>query len=264
MPSAKNLTLKPDEFAFYFDTESGVEVDALANFLKRAATLARRHGGELRVLGLREGSLTVRIRAIQKSKIAQNAKKEFVDRPIDTTVKVSPFVVAIVYAIVQAMSPEQSGDTPIAKAAVGVVENHPIKEISIITNDNRIIVMDHQIAKTIRQAQSEKSPPVANAVRAPTLQVDDVLEQIAASAKHGELMGQFVLVDGTPYFRPDGFHYLVPVNSAESHRVTKIDSDGRYMVFGRIVTVDGLPDSLIIYSATKLGGGSSLLRIDGF
>lgn len=91
----------PDEFAFHFETEIGVDADALANFLKRAATAARRAGGEIRVVGLQEGSLNVILKAFKKG-----AAKEFKDKPIDTTIKSTVFVTAIVTAIVHMMSPQ--------------------------------------------------------------------------------------------------------------------------------------------------------------
>ena len=102
---AERLELGPNEFAFYFETKVGVDADALANFLKRAATVARQRGGELRVVGFREGSLAVIIEAIKRSKVGRAAAEEFYKKPIDTTIKVSGFVGGIVYAIVQAMSP---------------------------------------------------------------------------------------------------------------------------------------------------------------
>lgn len=113
----EKLNLRPDEFAFYFEAEWGVEVDALANFLKRASTVARSHGAELRVVGLREGSLAVILRAIKKSKIVENATKEFVDKPLEGGVKVTTLVGAIAAAIVYLMLPGKSGGAPIATLA---------------------------------------------------------------------------------------------------------------------------------------------------
>ena len=78
---AERLGLGPDEFAFHFETAVGVDADALATFLKRAATVARRSGADLRVVGMSEGSLDVVIKAIQKG-----ARKELLEKPIGTAI----------------------------------------------------------------------------------------------------------------------------------------------------------------------------------
>lgn len=135
-----------------------MDASALADFLKRAATVARQRGGDLRVVGLRQGSLAIVITAIKKSKIGQSAAKEFSEKPIDTTIKASGFAAAIVSAIVYAMSPAQSGSTPLAKAGAEVVENHKVTEITIVTNATSSVVMNKMIASEIRAVDRVSYP----------------------------------------------------------------------------------------------------------
>ncbi|MGS0648552.1 hypothetical protein ACU81Q_13095 [Komagataeibacter melomenusus] len=151
MTSIKNIELKPDEFALYFAGNQGVDLDALANFLKRVSSVARRHGGELVIVGLHEGSLVVKLRAIARSKIAQNAIKEFSDKPIDGSVKVTGQIAAIAGAIIWLMSPTKDV-TPIAKAGAEIIDKHQITEISVVTNEKITVVMNEAIAKKIKKS----------------------------------------------------------------------------------------------------------------
>jgi len=96
----ERFELRPDELAFHFAGDRGVNADALANFLKRAAAVAKSRGGELRVVGLREGSLMVKLRALPRSKIARNLAKKFVDDPLDQGLKGAGLVAAIAGALI--------------------------------------------------------------------------------------------------------------------------------------------------------------------
>ena len=241
---AERLALGPDEFAFHFQTKVGVDADALATFLKRAATVARRQGADLRVVGLRDGSLDVVIKAFKKG-----ALKEFKDKPIDTTIKTSLFVGTIVATIVHVMSPTPGGVTPIAKAAAEVVENHQVTQITIITNDDSRVVMNEKIAKAVRAAGQQQqlldgpddvprlSAPVAGMLR---------------DARDGNLSGETSLVKDELHFKPDGYRYWVPVDENPASANNALQPGHRYRVAGHIALSGGLPDRIVVVEARPI------------
>lgn len=235
---AKRLGLGPDEFAFHFETMVGVDADALATFLKRAATVARRNGSELRVVGLREGSLDVVLKAIRKG-----AAKEFEEKPIDTTIKTSVFVGGIVAGIIHMMSPQLSGDTPIAKAGADVVENHHVTQITIVTNDESTVVMNQMIAKEVREVGKRQH----------LLEESDAVPRLSApiagmlrDARSGDLSGETSIVKGELHFRPDGYRYWVPVDENPVTANGLLQPGARYRVSGHIALSGGQPDRIII------------------
>jgi len=234
---AEQLNLRRNEFAFHFATDNGVEAAVLATFLTRAATVARRHGADLRVVGVRAGSLTVIVAAIRKG-----AGKEFTERPIDTTIKASVFVTAIVTAIVAAMSPAK--DSPMAKAAADIVDRHEVKQITIVTNQTETLLMDEEIAKRIRQARPRALAAPKSVVHLIAQQVVELVE----NANRGGLSGEFLLVEGHLHFRPDRYRFLVPV-VMESHGIEQLATGKHYRVTGRIETREGQPDSIMVRSA---------------
>lgn len=247
---AEQLILRPDEFAFYFEAQKGVDADALANFLKRAATIARQRGGELRVVGIREGSLAVIIKAIKKSKVSQSAAKEFSEKPIDTTIKVSAFLASIVGAIIYAMSPAQSGSSPLAKAGADVVENHQVTQIKIVTNETSTVVMDEMIASEVREAERN-----GRAMLAPPHETRRLPQPVIAmieDARRGSLLGEAALVRDELHFRPDGFRYWVPVDENTVSAAGQLYPGGRFRVTGHIATRDGQPDRIVVDWAAPL------------
>lgn len=167
------LTLQPDELAFHFAGDGGVDVDALSNFLRRASTVAKGRGAELRAVGLRDGSLVVKLRVIAKSKIAQNASKKFVADPLDGAVKVTALVGAVAGAIIWMMSPA-GGDTPVAKAGAQIVEEHNVTQISIVTNNDTTVIMDRTIARALKEHRR------LSGCSARTLRQGDRIETIGA------------------------------------------------------------------------------------
>lgn len=242
---AERLGLGPDEFAFHFETTVGVDADALATFLKRAATVARRNGAELRVVGLREGSLDVIIKAFKKG-----AKREFKDKPIDTTVKTSVFVGGIVVGIINMMSPEHGG-TPIASAGAKVIEGHQVTEIILVTNDSSTVVMNEKIAKEVREAKE----------RQPLLEAPDVPPRLSApvtgmlrDARSGDLLGETSIVKGELHFRPDGYRYWVPVDENPVTANGALHPGVRYRVSGHIALIGGQPDRIIVDRAVPISG----------
>jgi hypothetical protein len=150
---AEQPSLRRNEFAFHFETDNGVAVDMLATFLRRAATVARSRGADLRVVGVREGSLAITLSAIKKG-----AAKEFREKPIDTTVKVSALVVAVVGAIVAAMSLAKSGVSPLAAAAIELVDHQEVTQITIVTSEANTVLINKEIAKRVRCQCRLKSP----------------------------------------------------------------------------------------------------------
>lgn len=241
--TAERLGLQPDEFAFHFATNVGVDADALATFLKRAATVARRGGAELRVVGMREGSLDVVIRAIRKG-----AKKEFLEKPIDTTIKSSLFLTGIVVGIIHAMSPT-SGGTPIANAGAAIVEDHPVTQITVVTNDDSVVVMDEGIAKELREAREQQKllegPDEAPRLSAP-------VAGMLRDARSGDLSGETSIVTGELHFRPDGYRFWVPVDENPVTADNALRPGGRYRVSGHIALIEGQPDRIVVDRAVPI------------
>lgn len=240
----EELRLRPDEFVFRFETAVGVDADALATFLKRAATVARRSGGELNVVGLREGSLNVVVRAVKKG-----AKKEFNEKPIDTTIKVSLFVSGIVAGIIHMMSPVLSGPTPIAKAGADVIENHQVTQIAIITNEGRTLVMDQRIANEVREAEKRDylldGPETAPRLSAP-------VAGMLRDARSGDLVGETSTIKGELHFRPKGYRYWVPVDENSDNGSGSLRTGANYRVSGHIAVIDGQPDRIVVDRAVVI------------
>jgi len=244
IPRAKWPGLGPDEFAFHFETGLGVDADALATFLKRAATVARRSGGELRVVGVREGSVDVVLKAIKKG-----AANEFTEKPIDTTIKSSAFVGGIVAGIIHLMSPQLSGDTPLAKAGADMVENHHVTQIIVLTSDQSTVVMNQTIAKEVREVRRRQhlldgpdevprlSAPVAGMLR---------------DARSGDLSGETSIVKGELHFRPDGYRYWVPIDESPVTADGSLKPGVRYRVSGHIALSGGQPDRIVVDRAVSL------------
>lgn len=241
---AESLGLGSDEFAFHFETKAGIDADALATFLKRAATVARRNGADLRVIGLRAGSLDVVIKVVRKS-----AKKEFLEKPIDTTVKTSLFVGAVVTGIVHAMSPMLSGETPIAKAGADIVEEHKVIQITIVTNDDSKVLMDKEIAKQLRDARQKQHllarPDVVPRLSAP-------VAGMLRDAQSGDLFGETSIVKGELHFKPDGYRYWVPIAENPAMVNDALQPGGRYRISGHIALSGGQPDRIVVDRASPI------------
>lgn len=253
----EKFKLRPDEFALYFEGDRGVEVDALTTFLKRVSTVANRNGGELRVVGLREGSLAVIIRTIANSKITKSAVKEFEEKPIDGTVKITGLVGVITGAIIYLMSPQKGADQPISKAGVEVVENHPVTQISIVTNVNTTVVMNKEIAAEMREMRRAAHRAMTGSrAEVPRLTEQRYLprpvEDLVEDARLGNLTGEVDVVGRAAHFRPDGFHYWVPVYLSVDPGSIQLTPGHRYQVGGHIETLRGQPDRIVIKSADPI------------
>lgn len=237
------LGLAPNEFAFRFDTEFGVEVDDVAIFLQRAATIARRAGADLRVIGVREGSLVIRLRALAKA-----AGKEFKKTPLASTASVLA-IGGVIYAIVNAMTPSHTSITPLAKAGAQIVEQHRVKTIEVITINQTIVVMDETRAAQIRTLEEHlKHRRRAKMPEQSASSVDHVdVPRLVQAAKQGTLSGDVLDVEGELHFRPDGFRFLVPIDAGPD-LADALQAGKHVRIAGQVITRNGQPDRLIAAS----------------
>lgn len=241
---AERLGLEPDEFAFHFETNAGIDADALATFLQRAATVARRRGADLRVVGLRGGSLDVIIKAFKKG-----APKEFAKSPIDTSIKSSVFVGSVAAAIIAGMTHLIGGPSPIAKSGAVIVENHNVTQITVVTANESAIVMDKQIAAAVRAAEEEQK----------LLAAPDTMPRLSApvagmlrDARSGDLVGETSLVQGELHFKPDGYRFWVPVDENLVTADQSLEPEQRYRISGHIALLEGQPDRIVVDHVTRI------------
>jgi hypothetical protein len=239
------LQLRPDELAFYFRSELGVEAHELGVFLQRAATVTRRRGIELRVTATRPGSLAVVLRAIRKSKTVRAAKKEFAKAPLAAAVSGATLVGLAASAIIHAMSPDVDDPSPLARAGADVVDQSRVTQIEVVTIQNSVLVMNEDRAKRIREIQSRPR------TRPPELSAPEVQELIGY-AREGSLSGAILDVGGELHFRPDGYRYLVPIDLGRSEAREEIYPDAHFRVRAEILTLRGQPDYIVIHSAHRV------------
>lgn len=251
MALAKALNLGPDQFAFYFQSDIGVEARDLGTFLQRAATIAGREGAVLHVTGIRPGSVAVVIRTLKK-KTAKAAKKtakaagdEWKKSPISTTAAGSGMVAAVVGAIVYAMQPS-SGPTPIAKAAADVVEQHSVRQIELVTIEQNVIVMDSERAQRVRQMERNQAERADLPMLAPPR---EEIRQLVDAGRQGVLTGHVVDIHGKLYFGPDGHSFYVPIQASLLDPREEIYAEAHFRVRGKLVMVRGQPDSIVVYNA---------------
>lgn len=241
---AERLGLKPDEFAFHFETNVGVDADALAVFLQRAATVARRSGADLRVVGSREGSLNVVIKAFKKSVL-----KEYTENPAKATREDALLVTAIVGAIVAGMTYFDSGPAPIAKSGARIIENHNVTQIAIFTDETNVVVMDKEKAAAVRAAEEAQK----------LLNAPDTMPRLSApvagmlrDARSGDLSGETSVVQGELHFRPDGYRFWVPIDENPTTANGVLKPGGRYRISGHIALLEGQPDRIVVERATLI------------
>lgn len=243
MTTSSELGLGRDEFAFRFDTEAGIEADDLAVFLQRAATVARRAGADLKVVGVPSGSLIVKLRAVAKA-----ANKEFKKTPLAGTA--SAFAIGgVIYAIANAMVPSHTNTSPLAKAGVQIIEQHQVKKIEIVTVNQTIVIMDEDRAAQIRMLdQHRKQRKSTQAQPEYRLRHDDAeLPRFVEAARQGLLTGQVFDVEGELHFRPDGFRFLVPID-AELDDGAALHVGRHIRIAGAVLTRNGQPDRLVVTS----------------
>lgn len=245
--TALGFTLAEDELAFHFDSGNGVTATELGRFLQNAATLARGQGAELLVVGLREGSLDVLLKAVAKSKLTKNAKKEFEKAPVGTTAAGAALVGAVVSAIIFATS--LGKPTPLAKSAADIIEKTTVTQIQIVTLHRDVVIMDVAGAKQVREFELQytdspkllsKEPKLAQLPSAEML-------RLTAEMEKGNLTGWIGWFDGELHFRPDGYRYSAPVDFQFAN--VKNVPAGRYRVKGDLLLKAGRPDEFVILTA---------------
>lgn len=247
-----DLDLRPDELAFRFDTDRGVDVEHLATFLQRVTTVSRRAGTEFVVVGVPDGSVIVKLRAV-----AKRANREFMKAPLAgaaAAMAVGGGIAGIggaVTAIVHAMVPSYAKVSPIAKAGAVLVEDHHVEKIEIITNNQTIVVMDGPRAAQIRMLEEHRKAgrgQKASYAEA-EMRVGPSVPHMIVAAREGTLSGEILDVDGEMHFRPDGYRYLVPVD-ADSTAYRELGPGAHVRVQGEIVARRGQPDRIVIDAAS--------------
>lgn len=221
-PDEMQLALEPSEFAFYFKSEIGIEAGDLGDFLKRTATIAKREGAELRVVGFESGSLFVIFKAIAKAaeKTATKVGKAFEEDPLAAAEKSVIIVGAIAGAIVWAMSPDSAA--PLAKAGADVMEKHEVREINLITVNENILVMNEDSAERVREVISERRERRAEMRMVQIEDYRETVPRLEHAPVHRIFEGTFTKIEGGFYFRPEEYSYFVPVdflNRAESEKI---------------------------------------------
>lgn len=239
---AQKLQLAPNELALHFQADQGIDADELGVLLRRLSTIARRKGAELRVIGLEPGSLVARLRAIGNSEIVQNAKREFVGKPIASTGIITAVTATVAGAIVGAFALGKGEVTPAAKAGAKLYEQCEVTQIDLVTAKRTYVLMDDDKAEKIKQLTSEDRKALA----------PPALKLALSDAKKGNLEGSVILVDRELYFQPEGFRFLVPVDMEASEAAEHIFPDAHFRVQGRIMMKNNRPDTIVIHSATQL------------
>lgn len=243
--TAADLDLAPDDLAFYFASEEGIEASDLGQFLQRAAVVARQAGAELRVTALRPGSLSVIMKAVRRTRIGRAAERELHKTPMAVGIAGASLALSVATAVASAMSPEEAGVTPIAKAGATVVENHRVERIEIVTVRETIIIMDRERAQevpTLERRSRRAQPRLAGS---------DVLA-IADEGRRGSLTGGVYDVGGELHFRPDGYRYLVPIDLGRSDAAEELYPEAHFRVSAELKTHRGQPNTIVIRSATRI------------
>ena len=245
--TASGLELASNEFAFHFDSKDGVSATNLGRFLQRAATVARGQGAELQVVGLREGSLDVLLKAVAKSKIAKSAKNEFEKAPIGTTAAGAALVGAVVSALVLAAN--SGKPTPLAKSAADIIEQTTVTQIQVVTVNQNIVIMDVEGAKQVRAldvpyADDDK---VSSERPYPAHLPSPEMWRLSTEMEKGQLTGWIGTFNGEMHFRPDGYRYSAPVDLRFSNATSL--PVGRYRVKGDLLLKAGRPDEFVILTA---------------
>jgi hypothetical protein len=243
-PLSEKFGLAPNQFAILFETNRGIEAGDLGTFLKRAATLARREGAELRVIRFETGSLATIFEALKKSNVAKNAKKEFVKSPIASTGVMTGVVTAVATALIWAFDTDDAGATPIARAGACVVEEKEVTEIKLVTVESTVVLMDEKKARKVREIERTRDRPKQ-------LEYEQI-QLLADRASGGSLEGGVVSIYGELHFRPDGYRFLVPIDFSRMDPAVELYPDAHFRVSGEIIMRHGRPDAIVVHSATQI------------
>lgn len=242
-PIAEKFDLRANQFAVLFETDRGIEADDLGTFLKRAATLARQQGAELRVVRFEPGSLATIFEALQKSKIAKNAKKEFVQKPIAGTAAITGIVAAVAGALIWSFDTEKVGPTPISRAGATVIEERNVTAIKLVTVENVVVLMDEEKARYVREIDSMR--------KTPRMLEHQEIRMLKDRASGGSLGGGVISIDGELHFRPDEYRFIVPIDFARMDPRVEVYPNAHFRISGEFIMRNGRPDSIIIRSAKQ-------------
>lgn len=245
MTSAEQLGLGPDDLAFYFASDMGIEAGDLGQFLQRAAVVAREAGAELRVTALEPGSLSVIMKAVRRTRVGRAAEREFYKAPVATTGAAVGIVGAVAAAIVFAMSPDEAGPTPLGKAGAAVVERHHVERIEVVTVHQTFVVMDPARAREVRAAERR-------ARRGPPRLTGPDMAAIADDGRRGALTGSVHAVAGELHFRPDGYRFLVPIDIDRSDAAEDLYPEAHFRVSAALQTRRGQPHAIVIRRADRI------------
>ena len=236
--------LRPNDLAFYFESDKGVSAAPLGKFLQRVATVAKRSDADLQVVALRDGSLALVVTPIKRT--IKAAGKEFEKSPIATTVATILLANEIYSAICGAMNPTTPNPAPLVKAAAELVQDGHVKSIELVASDKSTVIMDFNIAIRVQRTVAIENVEVATqpSQTIPSRQ----LVEMAERAIEGGLSGEVLDVEGKLHFRPDGHNYLVPIQQSEQSTETLIPNK-RYNVKGQIHFEFGLPELIKIDAA---------------
>ena len=243
-PLAEKFDLRPDQFAILFETERGIEANDLGNFLKRAATLARQQGAELRVVRFEPGSLATIFQAVRKSEVYKNAKDEYVQKPIAGSLAITGIVGTVAAAFIWAFDVNAAGTTPVSRAGASVIEEKGVTEIALVTIENANVLMDEGKARQVREIDRMKDRPKA-------LEYEEI-RLLEDRASGGSLEGSVISIYGELHFRPDGYKFIVPVDFSRMDPRVEVFPDAHFRISGEIVMRRGRPDSIIIRSAKQV------------
>ena len=239
MAGISGATLGDDEFAFHFDTPSGIDAQRLGVFLQRAAKVARDNGADLRIVAIEEGSLDVIARVTKAT--ARKVVDEFAANPVKTTAASSVLVGVVIKGLAMVMAPAESGATPLAKAGAEIVEKERVQSITIVSQRGQVIVMDPVIAGQVRQAER----------RDQSTEFPSYRETQRMIADGGELSGSVAEMDGELFFRPDGHRFAVPIDMQTSEAADTLYPGAHFRVRGELILRRDRPYALIVSAATR-------------
>ncbi|MEX3314767.1 hypothetical protein [Sulfitobacter sp. PS-8MA] len=249
--------LAPEELAFYFSCENGVEAKALGAFLSRASTVAKNRGAILQVTATHDGSLVVVARVLEGVRGAIG--KEFASSPIQATAASTMLVGAVVAGLSSATSPDEMKVSPLAKANIDLIENHDVELIQLVTSQASVLMMDRKKAAKLRGAiqnielaEEVYEFPALDFPGATLFEHPSRLEDrmLVDKARRGELTGVAIFAGTELHFRPDGYRYLVPVEYDSNYSDESLSPSKHYRVRGAIKFQGALPESVVIEAAS--------------
>lgn len=240
MRTAQELELRKDEFVIAFQGAEGFRAEDLGKFLQRAGAVIPRSSVELRVVGFEAGSFLVRCRALTK-RIGKNAKIEAIEKPVRTVLATVGVAIAAA-ALANAMSVDDERVPPLASESARIVDRYNVRNITLITIDQTIVVMTPEQAEQIKETEARRSRGVTRSS----------LFYELSRAVRDNINGQIFDVGGVLHFRPDGYQFTVPISHAEDYPGPQLRPLGRYSIRGSLHSSRGQPEVMEIAEASEL------------